>query len=218
MLDSNNNTLLQSYVTIKEYIKDNNLNPEKMHLAIHNTNAPAGNHPGHCHLPTTPKISLLMPTNTQTNICEYSVVYNVRENTNKNSLRIMPEHYQLYKSLVYPLMFLDGGPEWNIEMRSIRTTNVLSGKKVHLSPYVRYHIRQRVWTKNYMLQGQKLYQQYILDMYPWQKAKRLSYIHNKHVPFRADVYSGLADSIQQNNLENSGRTVVLPALITGLDR
>jgi len=128
-------------------------------------------------------------------------------------LRIIPEHHQLYESLAYPILFPDGGPKWCIETRSVPP-------RMHLVVARRCSCQRMSVALDNKLHPtrSKALSQYILDMYARQEAMRLSYIRNSQTRLRADVYSGLVDSIRRNDLENSGRMVVLPASFTGSDR
>ena len=59
-----NNSYLQSFLTVNEYIAENNLNPEEFSIVMHSTdNIPLGHHPGRYHLPTAPEIALLKDIN-----------------------------------------------------------------------------------------------------------------------------------------------------------
>ena len=50
------------------------------------------------------------------------------------------------------------------------------------------------------------------------ESARLRYIQNNQATLRADLYSGLQDSIRNGDVRQSGRMVVLPPTFTGCDR
>ena len=55
-----NNTYLQSFFSVNEYIQRNNLSPENLSLELHTTDKPPpGHHKGRYHLPTATEVSLL---------------------------------------------------------------------------------------------------------------------------------------------------------------
>eukprot|EP00986_Skeletonema_menzelii_P020557 scaffold31624_cov1125-Skeletonema_menzelii.AAC.1 len=76
ILEACPNAVLQSFKTIKEFIDENNLNPDELHIALHNTEAPRGLHQGRYHLPSVREMSLLIPTTIPGAVAERSVVCN----------------------------------------------------------------------------------------------------------------------------------------------
>ncbi len=75
---------------------------------------------------------------------------------------------------------------------------------------------------NYLLRYNKLWQQYILDMYERNESYRLQYLGSPdgQKQIRADLYKGVEDNItqQDGDVTNLGRVTVLPSSFTGSDR
>ena len=59
-----NNTYIQSFLPVNNFIEENNLNPEELIIIMHATDKPpSGHYAGRYHMPTAPKISLLEAIN-----------------------------------------------------------------------------------------------------------------------------------------------------------
>ena len=71
---------------------------------------------------------------------------------------------------------------------------------------------------SFLHKGNRLFQQYITDQFGKCELKRLRFIKNNQATLRADLYKGVVDSITNTNVEDSGRTVILPSSFTGSDR
>ena len=58
------NTYLQSFLSVNNFIEENNLNPEELSIVMHATDKPpSGHHAGRYHVPTAPEIALLKDIN-----------------------------------------------------------------------------------------------------------------------------------------------------------
>ena len=207
------NSYLRSFVTVNEYIQQNNLNPDELQIELHAVDKPApGQHIGRLHLPTAPEIALLLPTSIPRN-SERRVVCNVRSNNSNNDLQFIQDYHRSYIPLLYVLFFPHGTDGWSLNTRS----TISPFKKVTLSAYVRYHMMQRNHY-NHLLDGRKLFQQYITDEWARIEMMRLKYIESHQRELRADLYHGVVDSSRANDIENSGQQVILPASYTMSDR
>ena len=99
-------------------------------------------------------------------------------------------------------------------MRSLNAAR----SKVTASQYLRHHMMMRANYSNYLHRNNKLFQQFIVDYYCKIESQRVRFHANNQNRLRADLCRGVQDSIRNNDVENSGRTVILPATFTGGDR
>ena len=83
--------------------------------------------------------------------------------------------------------------------------------------YLQYHIMTR-YNRNFLHDGQKLYQQWIIDQYVKRKSNRLQYILLNQNNLRCDTYQKVVNALQSGEIGKSGRMTILPASYTGSDR
>lgn len=128
-----NNSYLQSFFSIDEFIRMENLNPEEIRIELHETTKPPiGEHRGRYNLPSAPEVSALMPefiANSKRNI-----VCNFRStiNNDTSNLAFFTECHRSYDPLAYPLLFPYGNDGWHLLLRSNEN------KKVSLEQYMQY--------------------------------------------------------------------------------
>jgi hypothetical protein len=79
---------------------------------------------------------------------------------------------------------------------------------------VREHVLNPIHLTN------KLGQQYVVDQYCKMELQRMRFIRNNQTALRSDLYMGLADNLNANDVDigDTGRPVFLPSSYTGGDR
>ena len=99
------NSHLQSFLSIKEYVETNNLNPAETFFEIHGTDrpTPSNQHPGRFNLPTAPEISMLMPI-AMPRDAKKTIICNVRSATGSHELKLFQDYYRACDPLQYPLL------------------------------------------------------------------------------------------------------------------
>ena len=214
--DADNN-LLRSYLIIDEFIETNGLDPDD-HAVVLLDSIPTGEHPGRYNLPTAPEVALLLTDDIPNRVTGKQVVMQLRDNGAENVLQFIPYENVNYETVMYPLLFPHGeATRWYKGY-----TNPNTGKKVSLRAYVRHLMQDFANRDNYLLRYNKLWQQYILDMYERNEAYELQYLRSPagQKQIRAELYNGLADNIRatDGDATNVGRVTVLPASFTGSDR
>ena len=134
-----NNTYLQSFFSVNEYIQRNNLSPENLNLELHATDKPPpGHHKGRYHLPTATEVSLLTNINPapgahRTVVC--SVRRRILNAEDHRDLRFFQDYHRSVTPLTYMLLFPEGTDGWTIG----KTTP--NGKdKLHHMQHLRYHM------------------------------------------------------------------------------
>ena len=71
---------------------------------------------------------------------------------------------------------------------------------------------------NIMVRGFKLAQQYWVDIYAKVERARMMYIEHNQRHLKADLYKGLLDAKDRNDLPSAGRPIILPPSVTGSPR
>ena len=151
-----NNSYLMSFLSMKEYIEDNNLNPLDLNFEIHATETPPNNaHPGRYNLPTVSEVSLLMPNVIPHNV-ERSVVCPIRD-SGHGGIRSFSDYHRSYDPLQYPVLFPFGTDGWNLTYLTDDESNCT------LARYIRYHLCKRTNHSNFLHASNKLFQQCVVD-------------------------------------------------------
>ena len=95
-----------------------------------------------------------------------------------------------------------------------RSLNLTHTRKITLAQYSRWYMMQ----SSHLHRGKKLYQQLIVDTWAREEARHFEWRRNSQKTIQADLYSGLHDAHQGNELDCSGSIYILPSTFTGSDR
>nr|XP_042905134.1 uncharacterized protein LOC122270722 [Parasteatoda tepidariorum] len=117
--------------------------------------------------------------------------------------------------LAYTLLFPHGDPGWHINISHTVTNN--QRNKTTMRQYAAYRLSIRE-TFSLLHRSQKLYLQWVVDMYVRIEGTRLNFIRHNQSNLRADMYLNVADYIHQRAAENNlrvGRQVILPSSFIG---
>ena len=107
-----NNTYLQSFFSMNEYIQRNNLSPENLNLELHATDKPPPrHHKGRYHLPIATEVSLLTNINPapgahRTVVC--SVRRRILNEEDHRDLSFFQDYHRSVTPLTYMLLFPEG--------------------------------------------------------------------------------------------------------------
>ena len=157
-----NNTYLQSFLSVHNFVQENNLNPEELSIVMHATDKPpTGHHPGRYNLPTAPELSLIKDANPPLG-AHRSIQCNVRgqqQEGSRDRLTTIQDYHRSYIPLIYVLLFPHGTDGW-----TFTTTDCLN-REVRLLEWVRFHIMSRPTHYNFLHHARKLYQQYLVDKF-----------------------------------------------------
>ena len=82
--------------------------------------------------------------------------------------------------------------------------------------YIWFHMMERDH-QNFLHDGRKLYQQWIIDQYAKVETSFLQYCFHHQKDFCCDKYQKVFDALQNGEIENSGQMVILPSSFTGSD-
>lgn len=123
--------------------------------------------------------------------------------------------------LCYPLLFPYGDHGWHQNIQQINTA-----RKVTMLQFTCYRLGIRLDTFSFLHHSQKLFLQWIVDMYVRIEGSRLQYLRLNQSNLRAEVYSNLTDYLNQRNVDNDlqdnadriGRRVILPSTFIGSPR
>jgi hypothetical protein len=131
-------------------------------------------------------------------------------------LQKINETHQFYDALHYVLFYPYGDRSWHIGICKDG-----SNKTITMREFYAYRLMQRVPTEwnipRYLnseefptiLLGARLFQQFAVDTYAKIEHCRLDYQRLNQTKLRADLYQGAVDSIQDDDLLNCGKRVIL---------
>ena len=131
-------------------------------------------------------------------------------------MTIGTEH-PMYDPLMYVLMFSYGDKGYELDSY---TSTTRRNKNCTAMQYYRYTLIPCTGdTFNTIHRMDRLFQQYIVDMYAKIEGARLEYIRYHQKELRAELYQGLADAIQSSDGQidwtQIGKKLILPSSFTG---
>ncbi|KAK9049518.1 hypothetical protein SSX86_021980 [Deinandra increscens subsp. villosa] len=138
------------------------------------------------------------------------------------SLKRISETHHLYMALQYPLLFPYGekGFHENILYEHNSGKRGTKRKCLTMREYYCYiiHPRQNQW--NTVLQGGRLFQQFLVDAYTAVEEQRLGWTRNNQSTLRVELYNNICDAVTRGDTRADaiGQRIVLPSSFTGSPR
>ena len=151
----------------------------------------------------------------------------------KRAIVVYPKGHQLttiyythasYLPLSYPLFHMKGEHGWHTQLYSeiggSRSEQSTKRNHITIMEYASYilHIRDKInqpLQKDIVLNGGKLTQQYILDLFICMESDRLSYLRRNQYKLKASSYKNLVSAIAANEEREEGMFNVLPSSYIG---
>ena len=133
-----------------------------------------------------------------------------------SGLKTLRTHHALVDPLSYPLFFPNGDPGWNLKVPLSRPYSNRS--TVSAREYYRYRLQIRDDPhQEVLLNGGKLSQQYITDMFAKIEESSLHWYQSDEgqEKIRADKYREFSDALAEGDLSGIGKPVILPSSFTG---
>ena len=133
-----------------------------------------------------------------------------------SGLQKIPLYHALLDPLSYPLFFPNADPGWNLKLPYTRPYK--SRSNITALDYYRYRLQIRDDPhQEILLNGRKLSQQYICDMFAKIEERKLYWYQTDEgqKQIRADKYKEFADSLAEGDLSDTGKPVILPSSFTG---
>ncbi|KAJ0495305.1 putative helitron helicase-like domain-containing protein [Helianthus annuus] len=119
-----------------------------------------------------------------------------------------------YMPLQYPLLFPLGEEGWSPNLK-LRTAD--KDKRMTANMYYSYQILDRAGVYSLLLNGGRLFQQYLVDAYTCIEQNRLDYYNANQDLFRSEYIAGLYDALSRGDTEcrDIGKRIFLPSSFTG---
>ncbi|KAL3652113.1 hypothetical protein CASFOL_001794 [Castilleja foliolosa] len=146
------------------------------------------------------------------NSCDYDIVVRCKDGPPHRVSKLHPS----YIPLQYPLLFPYAEPGWSTDLRLHSFTD---GKKRNLTVnmYYSFQIHDREGMYSLLLNGGRLFQQYLVDAYTCIEQSRLDFVNKNQNIFRSEFLAGVYDALARgdNSAHNIGKRVFLPSSFTG---
>lgn len=175
-------------------------------------------------LPTSDELAVILPDEFAGG-SRRDIVLAVRDPArNAPRLTRIDVTHAAYMPLHYVLLFPHGDLGWHYELRLREGQQARQRVRLEQRVYYRFrlHIRNGAYRYEYpaLFYGGRLFQQYIVDAFAACETTALNWLREHQKNIRADVYSGLTDTLirEDINAGDIGRRVILPATFTGSDR
>ncbi|XP_038701878.1 uncharacterized protein LOC119998611 [Tripterygium wilfordii] len=137
-------------------------------------------------------------------------------------LQRITEMHPSFMALQYPLLFPYGedGYRDDIRYKEIIGFENLKRGFVTMREYYARQIQQRKMEAHTLLNGGKLFLQYVVDAYTCIEEQRLRFIRTHQDTLRSELYSGLHDAVTRGDViaEEIGKRTLLPSSHTGSPR
>eukprot|EP00571_Detonula_confervacea_P014553 CAMPEP_0172308584 /NCGR_PEP_ID=MMETSP1058-20130122/9127_1 /TAXON_ID=83371 /ORGANISM="Detonula confervacea, Strain CCMP 353" /LENGTH=520 /DNA_ID=CAMNT_0013021029 /DNA_START=96 /DNA_END=1655 /DNA_ORIENTATION=- len=214
------NSYLDSFLSVNEYIEQHNLNPDEIKIELHESDRPEdayrrrGRHPGRFHTPTIHEIAILLPDRELPN-AKRSIICQVRDpSPDTNNLQFISDGHRSYEPLSYVLLFPFGTDGHYYDMKSKAPEH----KKVSVVAYTRYHMMERKDEINILHRAGRLFQEWLCDNYERVESQRFGYLFNHQDRLRTNTRMNLMQAVTDHKVKQSGRQTLLPSSHTGSDR
>ncbi len=196
------NKYVQSLMFASELSSEN---PE-VNIVIRAEKKPENEHSRRYNVPTGSEVAVIMPGDQTDNL-------DIILKTKSGEIQRISTLHRSYDPLHYVVLFPYGEDGYNLNLMRAN-----GKKRVSPTEYHRYQLQVREGSENWLMQSNRLMQQYATDSFAKAERQRLTYIKTHQKEIRADKYKGLMDAVDANDEINAGQKVILPPSVTGTPR
>lgn len=182
-------------------------------LLIKADKVPSGEHPRRFNAPESNEVAIIISG-------EDCVNRDIVLKKRGEGLKRISESHRSYDALQYPLIFWDGQDSYDFSIKQVNPTTgaTMANQKVSASDFYAHRIMVRN-EENHLLKCQRLFSQFLVDVFAKIESERLCYLRTHQSHLRVENYIHLLDAMNTyGNVENMGRLVVLPSSYTGSPR
>ncbi|KAL3631141.1 hypothetical protein CASFOL_024125 [Castilleja foliolosa] len=146
------------------------------------------------------------------NASNYDIVVRKKDGTPHRVSKLHPS----YMSLQYPLLFPFAEPGWSTDLR-LHSGSGGRRKNLTVNMYYSFLLQDRANVYSLLLNGGRLFQQYLVDAYTCVEQSRLDFINANQNIFRSEYVAGLYDALARgdNNAQDIGKRIFLSSSFTG---
>ncbi|KAM3699395.1 hypothetical protein ACJW31_05G022100 [Castanea mollissima] len=127
-----------------------------------------------------------------------------------------------YMALQYPLLFPYGEDGFRLGILYSNVDGIRSDTtdSVTMREYYAYHLQEREHEGHTLVNGGRLFQQFVVDAYTCIEEIRLMWVKENQDKLRIELYKGLKDAVMRGDTTpaSSGKRFVLPSSFTGSPR
>ncbi|XP_076909945.1 uncharacterized protein LOC143567393 [Bidens hawaiensis] len=142
--------------------------------------------------------------------------------TKTGSLKHISELHPSYVPLQYPLFYIYGDDCYRVDIphRDFRSLQKSKRPNCTMREFFAYRIQDRPNIFSLPLNGRRLFQQQLVDIYTMIETERLNYIRKKQKVLRCESYENIHNLKNTKNQDMSrvGQRVILPSSFTGGSR
>ena len=179
---NHNNYYIRELKTAREIIEEGNIEERK--IVIRGDRRPQCEHERRYNIQKSAEVAILMANEPTEN---RDIIIRLKD----GHLKRISEVHPGYHALQNPVLFPNGTDRYHIYIQG------RNGRKVAQQQY--YCFNMMVRDSNYLLQGARLFPQYLVDAYCKIETKRLEFLQREQQTLRADNYTSLRDSLLASN-------------------
>uniref|UniRef100_K3YZ96 Helitron helicase-like domain-containing protein n=1 Tax=Setaria italica TaxID=4555 RepID=K3YZ96_SETIT len=154
-------------------------------------------------------------------ISEENRTPDIRIQDRGGGLRRISNLHSHYMALQYPILFPYGEEGFKLGINSQSgILQVGARNEVIMLEYYAFQLQQRRSKAIMLICGDRLFQQYIVDVFVSVEENRLRFIIKNNKNLRSDIYKGIHDALHKGDFDgnNVDRKVILPGSFTGSKR
>jgi len=172
-------------------------------------------------LPMVDEVSMILPEEYgSAGFRDLVLARRMDDDDHANPFTYINSNHASYLPLHYVLLFPYGEPGWHWGRTLENWEGNLQNKNLSQRTFYRFRLHTRPNEPSTLFHAQRLFQQFVVDAWAVCDQNKLSWIRSHQANIRADLYSGLADTLVAGDadLDRIGKRVVLPSSYVGGDR
>ncbi len=193
-----------------------------LRLVLSSKHRPTGVHRGAYNTPKSNSIAAIMPvreTTGRAGLADQSIVLSLQE----GGVQFIKAIHPLYDALHYVLFRPFGDLGWSVDYRDTHNGMSLRAFCAHQLMYrppgtLCEHFPEEKDSPEYYPTAhlsRRLFQQWIVDQAVRIEDNRLFWVQSNQESIRSDMYQGVCDALDANDMENAGRRIILPSTFSG---
>lgn len=143
---------------------------------------------------------------------DFDIIIRLRDSFPQRVNKLHPS----YIALQFPLLFVFGDHGWSPELK-LTNEGFRNDRQLTMNMFYSFQLHDRYKQHTLLLQGGRLFQQYLVNAYICIEQNRLDYIESIQPTLRNEYFQGLHDALLKGDSDGHdvGKRTILPASFTG---
>ena len=203
-----NNPYVKQFKQGYEQCKNKNI--PQLTIQIHEDMVPVNEHERRYNKPVNEAVAIIIPSD-PIDIADRQIQLTYKD----DALKFISETHALYDPLSYPLLFPFGTTGYHKNIIKYTHKSTQKFQTLSYNEYYQYRLMIRDNEYGLLRKSGRLFQQYCVDMYAKNHQYQVNWYKCNQKKIRAELYKGLQDAINANDVHNAGVRVILPSGYVG---